>query len=282
MEGRMILRVTQNALLTQYRRHFQRGKEEMSLGKLRTSGNRFCDMLSWRFPVHPRWLSDVWKLMSVFSVVSWKFRVYLRCFSDVLIVEWLSDWPEMLCSLNLEDISKGGRKRWAWENSGPVGIDSVRCCPEGIECIRGAVLKVQSLSKMLYKYPENIECILCAVLKVPESICGALQMSGSYWVYLVYCPEDSGVYLRCFTDVRKPLSVCGILSWRCRSLYVVLCRCPEAIEYIWCTVLRILEYICSALQMSSEVFCRCPEGSGVYLGCIADVQKVPGSIWGAL
>jgi len=165
MEGRMILRVTQNALLTQYRRHFQRGKEEMSLGKLRTSGNRFCDMLSWRFPVHPRWLSDVWKLMSVFSVVSWKFRVYLRCFSDVLIVEWLSDWPEMLCSLNLEDISKGGRKRWAWENSGPVGIDSVRCCPEGIECIRGAVLKVQSLSKMLYKYPENIECILCAVLK---------------------------------------------------------------------------------------------------------------------
>jgi hypothetical protein len=46
-----------------------------------------------------------------------------------------------------------------------VGIDSVRCCPEGIECIRGAVLKVQSLSKMLYKYPENIECILCAVLK---------------------------------------------------------------------------------------------------------------------
>jgi len=153
-------------------------------------------------------------------------------------------------------------------------------CPEGIECIQ--------LSWRFRVYPR----CLADVLKVPESIWGALQMSRRYLVccpddsslykVLCRCPEGLGVYQRGSADVRKPLSVCGVLSWRCQSLYVVLCRCPEAIKCIWCTVLRILEYICSALQMSSEVFCRCPEGSGVYLGCIADAQKVPGSIWGAL
>ena len=37
----------------------------------------------------------------------------------------------------------------------------------------------------------------------------------------MYCPEGSGVYLRCFVDVPMPLSVLGVLSER----FEVYLRC---------------------------------------------------------
>ena len=68
----------------------------------------------------------------------------------------------------------------------------------------------------------------------------------------------------------------------------MLHRCPEAIEYILCAVLKVSESIKGALQMSrrfqklSEVFCRCLEDFIVYWGCSADVLKVLESISGPL
>ncbi len=177
------------------------------------------------------------------------------------------------------------------------------CCHEGsgvyLRCF-AAVLKpfsvicmlswrFCSLSKMLCRCPKAMECIWCAVLKVPLSISGALQMSGShwvysiccpecfssirgllqlswsYWVYLVCCSEDSRVYLRCLADVQKVLSMSGVLSWKLEVYQICFADVLKIQESIWCAVLKAWSLL--------DVLCRSPEGPEVYLECFADVQK---------
>ena len=80
---------------------------------------------------------------------------------------------------------------------------------------------------------------------------------------LCRCPEGSGVHPKCFADV-----------WKVAESIGGACRYLEAIEYIWYAVLKILESIRCALQMSRS--------HGLYPRCFSDVLKVLESIEGAL